>query len=67
MKSAERVYVYRGLIERGPRYQWRPGYSETTTKGHVTYPWLTKTECRAEAKRDGLKAVFTDEVGKRVT
>ena len=51
-------YDYRGQIERGPRYEWRDGYSRTTETGAVEYPWLTKTECRAEAKARGLRAVF---------
>jgi hypothetical protein len=54
----ERVYHYRGLVERGSRYQWREGYSDDGPTGGITFYWRTKRECRMEAKRDGFKAVF---------
>lgn len=58
--SGHIVYTRRGSIERGPRYDWRDGYSATTVDGGVLYPWLTKAECRRAAKRFGSKAVFVE-------
>lgn len=54
------VYVYRGAIERakGRRYVWQDGYSETGPDGAVCYPWRTKSECRADAKSRGGRALF---------
>lgn len=57
-RRPERVYHYRGGVERGARYEWRDGYSETTVDGDVQYPWMTRKECREEAARDGMRAVF---------
>jgi hypothetical protein len=56
------AYTRRGDVERGTGrgYVWREGYSETLPGGGVTYPWLTKTEARADAKRRGAKAVFLE-------
>jgi hypothetical protein len=51
------VYTYRGGVERGPRYEWRDGYS-ATHDGHVIYPWMTKRECQQEAKAHGQRAAF---------
>jgi hypothetical protein len=58
MKPTSKRYDYRGLIERGARYQWREGYSETTETGGITYPWNTRRECQREAKAEGRIAVF---------
>ena len=58
MKPEPITYHYRGLIERGARYEWREGYSPSTTEGLVIYPWVTKAEAQAEAKRNGQSAVF---------
>ena len=55
MKKPERKYFHRGQIE---RKGWCVGYSEQGENGEVYYPWSTKKECYAEAKRDGFKAVF---------
>jgi len=52
------IYHYRGLVERGPRYDWREGYSESSAEGNPFYPWMTRKECRHEAKTRGMKAVF---------
>ena len=52
------TYYYRGLIERGPKYDWREGYSENGESGHPIYPWSTKRECQQAAKKQGAKAVF---------
>lgn len=57
-KRPERIYHYRGGIERGARCEWRDGYSAEGEGGGVLYPWSTRGECRSEAKREGFKAVF---------
>ncbi len=62
-KPGEEAYHYRGQIEvpsprRGhPGYAWRDGYS-TGEKGSVSYPWMTKAECRRTARSNGRRAVF---------
>lgn len=56
-----RTYYYRGQIERGtgrPGYAWRDGYSANSPEGFVLFPWMTKRECQADAKKDGYRAVF---------
>jgi hypothetical protein len=58
MTRPDRQYHYRGLIERGWNYQWCEGYSANSSDGFPLYPWCTRRECRAEAKLDGVKAVF---------
>ena len=63
LKTDERgaiIYTYRGLIERGAggRYVWREGYSPTTKDGGIIYPWMTKQDCRRDAKTLGCKATF---------
>ena len=58
MPKSEVVYVYRGQVERGSRYAWREGYSETTADGGILYPWMTYRECQADAKRRGARARF---------
>lgn len=59
------TYYYRGPIERGgpdsqgrPSYHWTAGYSENSSNGAETFPWMTKTECRADAKARGSRAKF---------
>lgn len=57
------VYYYRGQIERvrrGGRYAWYDGYSATGPSGGVLFPWMTKTECRADAKAQNAVAVFVE-------
>lgn len=53
----ELIFHFRGSIERGQRYLWRDGYSETRD-GLILYPWNTRGECRSAAKARGFKAVF---------
>ena len=60
-----RVYFYRGGVERActdsqgrPSYRWHDGYSACNDIGQALYPWQTVKECQAEAKRDGIRAVF---------
>jgi hypothetical protein len=62
------IYSYRGRVERGigGRYVWRKGYSATTQDGGVLYPWMTKRECQRQAKAEGHKAVFQEELEKHV-
>jgi hypothetical protein len=52
------VYTYRGGIERGVGRRYVDGYSPTTTEGHIIYPWMTKAECRKDAKLLGFRALF---------
>jgi hypothetical protein len=59
-KREARIYYYRGDIERGPRYEWRRGYSANGPSGGVLYPWNTKKECQSEAEAQGVKAVFVE-------
>lgn len=54
------VYTYRGQIERGARYDWKPGYSATTGANGILYPWMTKRECQPDAKRFETTAVFVE-------
>ncbi len=49
------TYTYRGRIEKGG---WCDGYSVDSPDGFPTYPWLTRRECQAVAKRQGAKAQF---------
>lgn len=58
----EIVYHYRGPIERGADYHWTEGYSRNSVEGGILYPWMTKAECRHDAKALGGKATF-DEKG----
>lgn len=57
-KRPERIYYYRGSIERGPRYTWRDGYSANSLEGFPLYPWMSYRECQTQAKKDSYKAVF---------
>jgi hypothetical protein len=54
------IYTYRGDIERGPRYRWTRGYSSTSKDGGIRYPWNTKREIQADAKRQGVKVSFEE-------
>lgn len=55
-------FYYRGLIEAGKNYRWVEGYSANSENGKVLYPWQTRRRCQAEAKAEGLRAVFIREV-----
>jgi hypothetical protein len=60
----EIVYWFRGQIEKGSNYKcykWADGYSAKSENGMVLYPWMTKKECRQDAKEQGCKAVFKEE------
>ena len=66
MMKPKREYYYRGLVERGgpfKGYRWANGYSANGPNGEETQPWLTKRECYAEAKADGVQAVFINDGG----
>lgn len=62
------TYIYRGPIEvpnrrklvRGWQLSYRrtAGYSEDVGEGETTYPWLTRKQCREEAKDQGARAKF---------
>lgn len=54
------IYTRRGRVERGSRYKWHEAYSATTPEGYVLYPWMTRRECRADAKTKGARAVFEE-------
>lgn len=70
-RRPEIPYHYRGGTERSaqshgkPSYVWHDGYSTDTPDGHPTAPWMTVSECRAEAMSNGGKAVFYRD-GKRM-
>jgi hypothetical protein len=58
------AYYYRGMIERtrrGGRCCWYEGFSANGEHGGPLYPWMTKTECRANAKSQKSTAVFVRE------
>lgn len=61
----EIVYKHRGPIERWSpsqrSYVWKEGYSEDGQFGGGLYPWMTKKECREDAKNQGGKAVFVEQ------
>ena len=67
-KKPEIHYHRQGLVERpyikGKGYRMCYGYARVTGSGLVEYPWMTKTECRADAKKNNGKAVFYSQ-GKR--
>ena len=56
------TFTYRGQVERWSAsrrsYGWAEGYSTTGPEGAVRYPWLTRDECRRDARRDDCRAVF---------
>lgn len=61
MKKTTVTFIYAGLIERGGPargYRWCEGWSENGTM----YPWLTKREAQAQARRGGKTAVFVRNV-----
>lgn len=51
------VYVRRGKVAVGD-FGLEDGYSEKMVSGLTSYPWLTKTACRADAAARHRKAVF---------
>ena len=58
------TYVYRGQVERAstshgkPSYAWHDGYSQDSAEGFVTYPWMTRRECQADARSHCAVAQF---------
>ena len=59
------TYVLRGTVERVRArpgrvgtYETRPGYSETSPDGCVSFPWMTYRECQADARSRGAVARF---------
>jgi len=56
------TYFFRGLCERGTgdNYAWRNGFSENSPTGGETFPWMTASECRQDAKNRGCTARFID-------
>jgi len=60
MTKPEIKYYYRGMTE-SLRYNWIEGYSEGEND-IVSYPWMGKRQCQADAKARGCKAVFIREV-----
>lgn len=56
MKQTEH-YFRAGHVERGARYARRNGYARVTVGG-IIYPWLTKREAQAEARKHGARAAF---------
>jgi hypothetical protein len=55
------TYRYRGLMERNRRSRTvqPPGYSQTVA-GSVLCPWMTRRECRDDARRRGAVAYFCE-------
>ena len=53
----EKHYYRVGMVERGPRNEWREAYSVVGEYG-VEYPWLTIAEAGKQARADGCKPVF---------
>lgn len=60
------TYYYRGMIERGPNYDWREGWSAQSDNNRPLYPWSTKRECQSEANSKGAKAVFVRDDAQRI-
>ena len=64
MKRTDKVYYYRGDIERFSMETgysaWIRGYSPNSDDGRGTYPWSGKRMCQTEAKKAGYKAVFVE-------
>lgn len=56
------TYYYRGNVERwyGHRCKWLDGYSPNGPGGREQQPWMTKDECRDDAKKQGARAMFVD-------
>lgn len=63
-QEEEWIYVFVGLIERGPRYQWKNGYARVVN-GATEQPWMTRAEARADASANRAKAIFVQERGGR--
>lgn len=59
------TYYYRGDIERWDSkrrsYVWKRGYSERGSSGGPLYPWLTKSECKDDARSQGQRAEFVEQ------
>lgn len=51
-------YHYRGSDERGYDKHEVAVYSPNGDDGEALYPWMTKSECKLDAKRNGAKAKF---------
>ena len=67
MSKRKRIYRYNGMIERGAgrRYRWHEGfqlavdeYGIVEPDHRTTYPWMTRKECKEEAKAKGCVAEF---------
>lgn len=56
------IFKYRGLIESPCKggYKWKNGYSPDGVNGGIVYPWQGKKECFKQAKIEGKKAIFID-------
>lgn len=60
------IFYRRGAVERArrdhgaPAYRWCEGWSENSPTGGALYPWLTKREAYAQARKAGATAVFMD-------
>lgn len=62
------IWYRAGDIERGPRYDWRTGYTklgytklDSDSKVFLTtQPWATKREAQSFSKKHGAKATFFD-------
>jgi len=63
------VYFYRGGTERpdGRSYRWHDGYSAMSANGNTLYPWMTKAECRSNARAQGARAEFNVPAGRIAT
>jgi hypothetical protein len=61
-KQKTKTYYFRGQIEvvSNGQYKWVDGYSAQGNNGGTLYPWETKKQCRNDAKKEGLKAVFME-------
>jgi hypothetical protein len=57
-RKPTKTYHYRGPIERGATYAWRDGYSTNAPTADTFYPWMTRRECKSEAKAEGCQALF---------
>lgn len=62
------IWYRAGDIERGPRYDWRTGYTKIRLGVDsgccriflTTQPWMTKREAQSFSKKRGAKATFFD-------
>lgn len=55
-------YFVAGDVERGRAYDWKQPFSRLSDDGLETQPWVTRTEARLEAKKDGAKAAFFNSI-----